>query len=89
VHAVAAGKVLVADQFGTYGLTVIVQHPGGDYSVYGSLSKITTEKGAVVTKGQVIGYVGSSDPDLPAHLHFELRPQGHAVDPMDFLRPSQ
>jgi murein hydrolase activator len=89
VHAVAAGKVLVADQFGTYGLTVIVQHPGGDYSVYGSLSKISTEKGAVVTKGQVIGYVGTSDPDLPAHLHFELRPQGHAVDPMDFLRPSQ
>ena len=88
VHAVAAGKVLVADQFGTYGLTVIVQHPGGDYSVYGSLSKITTEKGAVVTKGQVIGYVGTADPDLPAHLHFELRPQGHAVDPMDFLRPN-
>lgn len=89
VHAVAAGKVLVADQFGTYGLTVIVQHPGGDYSVYGSLSKITTEKGAVVTKGQVIGYVGTADPDLPSHLHFELRPQGHAVDPIDFLRPSQ
>ena len=88
VHAVAAGKVLVANLFGTYGLTVIVQHPGGDYSVYGSLSKITTEKGAVVTKGQVIGYVGTSDPDLPAHLHFELRPQGHAVDPIDFLRPS-
>jgi septal ring factor EnvC (AmiA/AmiB activator) len=88
VHAVAAGKVLVADQFGTYGLTVIVQHPGGDYSVYGSLSKITTEKGAVVTKGQVIGYVGTADPDLPAHLHFELRPQGRAVDPMDFLRPN-
>ena len=86
VHAVAAGKVLVADQFGTYGLTVIVQHPGGDYSVYGSLSKITTQKDAVVTKGQVIGYVGTADPDLPAHLHFELRPQGHAVDPMDFLR---
>lgn len=86
VHAVAAGKVLVADLFGTYGLTVIVQHPGGDYSVYGSLSKITTQKDAVVTKGQVIGYVGTADPDLPAHLHFELRPQGHAVDPMDFLR---
>jgi murein hydrolase activator len=86
VHAVAAGKVLVADQFGTYGLTVIVQHPGGDYSVYGSLSRITTTKGAVVSRGQVIGDVGSADPDLPAHLHFELRPQGHAVDPMDFLK---
>ncbi len=39
------------------------------------------------TKGQVIGFVGTADPDLPAHLHFELRPQGHAVDPIDFLRP--
>ncbi len=86
VHAVAAGRVLVAEPFGTYGLTVIVQHSGGDYSVYGSLSRLNTEKGAVVGKGDIIGYVGSSDPDLPAHLHFELRPGGHAVDPMDFLR---
>jgi septal ring factor EnvC (AmiA/AmiB activator) len=86
VRAVAAGRVLVAESFGTYGLTVIVQHAGGDYSVYGSLSKLNTEKGAVVSKGEVIGYVGSSDPDLPPHLHFELRPQGHAVDPLDYLR---
>lgn len=87
VRAVAAGRVLVAEPFGTYGLTVIVQHPGGDYSVYGSLSKLATEKGAAVSKGEIIGYVGSSDPDLPPHLHFELRPQGRAVDPTDFLQP--
>ena len=86
VRAVAAGHVLVADLFGTYGLTVIIQHPGGDYSVYGSLSRLNTQKGATVSKGQVIGYVGSADPDLPPHLHFELRPQGHAVDPLDYLR---
>jgi septal ring factor EnvC (AmiA/AmiB activator) len=86
VRTIGAGQVMVAETFGTYGLTVIVQHAGGDYSVYGSLSKLNTEKGAVVSKGEVIGYVGSSDPDLPPHLHFELRPQGHAVDPLDYLR---
>jgi septal ring factor EnvC (AmiA/AmiB activator) len=88
VHAVAAGKVLVAEPFGTYGLTVIIQHPGGDYSVYGSLGRIATAKGAVVSKGEVIGYVGSSDPELGPHLHFELRPEGRAVDPLDYLRPN-
>lgn len=89
VRAVASGKVLVAEPFGTYGLTVIIQHPGGDYSVYGSLSRIATEKGAVVGKGDVIGYVGASDPELGPHLHFELRPEGRAVDPLDYLRPQQ
>lgn len=86
VHAIAAGRVLVAESFGTYGLTVIIQHPGGDYSVYGSLSRIATHKGAVVGKDEVIGYVGTTDPELGPHLHFELRPEGHAVDPLDYLK---
>lgn len=87
VHAVAAGKVRVAEPFGTYGLTVIIEHPGGDYSVYGSLEKVTVKKGDVVGKGDVIGYVGSTDPDLGPHLHFEMRPEGRPVDPLDILKP--
>ncbi|MFN2400103.1 MAG: murein hydrolase activator EnvC [Gemmatimonadaceae bacterium] len=86
VKAVASGRVVVAEPFGTYGLTVIVQHGGGDYSVYGSLSRLGTQKGAVVSKSQVLGFVGASDPDLPSHLHFEIRPQGRAVDPLEWLR---
>ena len=86
VRAVSAGRVVVAEAAGTYGLTVIIQHSGGDYTVYGSLSRLATKKGDVVTRGQVIGYVGSSDPDLPPHLHFELRPEGRAVDPLDYLK---
>ena len=42
---------------------------------------------AVVGKGEVIGYVGTTDPALGPHLHFELRPEGHAVDPLDYLTP--
>ncbi|MDQ6831134.1 MAG: peptidoglycan DD-metalloendopeptidase family protein [Gemmatimonadota bacterium] len=86
VKAVAQGRVVVADQFGTYGLTVIVQHGGGDYSVYGSLGRLAVQKGASITKGQIVGYVGTSDPNFPAHLHFEIRPQGRAVDPLEWLR---
>jgi septal ring factor EnvC (AmiA/AmiB activator) len=89
VKAVSAGSVVVAETFGTYGLTVIVQHGGGDYSVYGSLSRLSVQKGAVVSKGQVLGYVGAADPELPPHLHFEMRPQGRAVDPLEWLRGRQ
>jgi septal ring factor EnvC (AmiA/AmiB activator) len=86
VHSVMSGKVAVAAALGTYGLTVIVDHGGGDYSVYGSLSKLSVNKGDVVSKGEVIGYVGSSDPDLQPHLHFEMRPESKAVDPLEWLK---
>jgi septal ring factor EnvC (AmiA/AmiB activator) len=86
VRAVSAGEVVLADQIGTYGQTVIVQHGGGDYSVYGSLQRIDVRQGQQVQKGQVIGAVGAADPDLPPHLHFEIRPKGRAVDPLEWLR---
>jgi septal ring factor EnvC (AmiA/AmiB activator) len=86
VASVSAGQVVVAEPFGTYGLTVIVQHGGGDYSVYGSLGRLAVQKGVRVSKGETIGFVGSADPDLPPHLHFEIRPNGRAVDPLEWLR---
>ena len=86
VHSVAPGTVVSVGQLGTYGLTVIVQHGGGDYSVYGSLNRLDVRKGQTVQKGQVIGAVGAADPDLPPHLHFEIRPKGRAVDPLEWLR---
>jgi len=86
VKSIGAGEVVLADNVGTYGPTVIVQHGGGDYSVYGSLSRIDVRKGQEITKGQSIGSVGATDPDLPPHLHFEIRPKGRAVDPLEWLR---
>ena len=89
MKAVAAGEVMVAEPIGTYGLTVIIQHGGGDYSVYGSLSRADVQKGQQVIKNQVIGAVGVSDPELAAHLHFEIRPKGRAMDPLSWLRREQ
>lgn len=86
VHAVAAGDVVLSAPLGTYGQTVIIEHGAGDYSVYGSLSTMSVAKGAHVTKGEVVGTVGMSDPDLPPHLHFEIRHGGPAVDPATWLR---
>ena len=85
VRSVASGEVMVADPIGTYGLTVIVQHGGGDYSVYGSLSRSDVHKGDKVTRGQVIGAVGRADPEMDPHLHLEIRPKGRATDPMAWL----
>ena len=87
VKSVAGGRVADVRQFGTYGLMVIIDHGGGDYSIYGSLSKADVEKGQAVKQGEIIGAAGVSDPELPAHLHFEIRQSGGAhVDPMTWLR---
>jgi septal ring factor EnvC (AmiA/AmiB activator) len=87
VKAVAAGVVALVDEsFATYGRTVFIQHGGNDYSVYSSLGKILVTKGAKIAKGQPIGTVGKSDPDMEPHLHFEMRPGQRAVDPLEWLR---
>ena len=89
VRAVAPGTVVSVGQLGTYGLTVIVQHGAGDYSVYASLANAGVRTGTAIRKGDVLGAVGVSDPDLQPHLHFEIRPQGRAVDPESWLRGSR
>lgn len=87
VKAIADGEVVFAEQAGTYGLTMIVQHGGGTYSMYASLQEIHARRGTQVRKGQTIGTVGQADSDLPPRLHFEIRPNGgRAVDPLDWLR---
>ncbi|HEY2067101.1 MAG TPA: peptidoglycan DD-metalloendopeptidase family protein, partial [Gemmatimonadaceae bacterium] len=60
VRAVAPGIVVSVGQLGTYGLTVILQHGGGDYSIYASLNSAAVHKGGSVKKGDVIGTVGVS-----------------------------
>jgi septal ring factor EnvC (AmiA/AmiB activator) len=89
VKSVSAGQVAYAGQMGTYGKTVILEHGGGDYSVYGSLNRIDVKKGTRVVKGQALGTVGVTDPGLGAHLHFEIRRGGPAVDPAEWLRAAR
>lgn len=87
VKSVGAGKVMMVRPLGTYGLTVFLDHGGGDYTIYGSLKTASVKEGQSIAKGDVVGVTGISDPDLPAHLHFEIRTGGReAVDPIKWLK---
>ena len=88
VKAVAPGTVVSVRPLGTYGLTVVLNHGGGDYSIYSSLNSGSVRAGNVIKRGDIIGTVGVSDPDLKPHLHLEIRtaPSQQAVDPERWLR---
>jgi len=87
IHAVESGKVRLVGQFGTYGLTVVLEHGNGYYSVYSHLQEAGVKLGASVTKGQAIGKVGGENTDYGPHLHFEIRGENQvALDPADWLK---
>jgi murein DD-endopeptidase MepM/ murein hydrolase activator NlpD len=86
IWAANEGIVIMAGWNGGYGNTVVIQH--GDSSVttlYAHMSGFATSVGDYVTSGQVIGYVGSTGLSTGPHLHFEVRINGSAVDPMPYL----
>jgi septal ring factor EnvC (AmiA/AmiB activator) len=87
VRSIAAGTVRVAQQLGTYGLSVIVDHGGGNYSLYGQLQSADVRIGQALERGQVVGRSGGANSDQGPHLHFEVRGEGgQAQDPVQWLR---
>jgi murein hydrolase activator len=87
VKAVESGKVRLVGQFGTYGLTVVVEHGNGYYSVYSHLQSAEVQLSASVARGQTIGTVGGENSDYGPHLHFEIRGENQvALNPVDWLR---
>ena len=81
VRSAAAGRVAFAGDRGSYGTTIIVEHPGGRQTLYGHLSQTQVQAGDLVDAGQVIGKSGSSGRSTGPHLHFEVLDGGHPVDP--------
>ena len=87
VKAVEAGKVRLVGQFGTYGLTVVVEHGNGYYSVYSHLESAAVKLGASISKSGTVGKVGGQNSDYGPHLHFEIRGENQiALDPTTWLR---
>lgn len=82
VVAPAAGVVSFADWRGGYGLLVILEHGGGLQTRFGHLSRLAVSSGQRIAQGQLVGLVGSSGRATGPHLHYELRTNGHAVDPL-------
>jgi len=87
VRAIASGTVSLAGPMRTYLTSVLIDHGGGYYSFYGSLSDAVVTPGERVVKGQVLGHVGGGSSEQGSHLHFEIRGQGGiALDPINWLK---
>jgi septal ring factor EnvC (AmiA/AmiB activator) len=84
VRAIHGGTVDFADPFAGFGTLVIVDHGGNSYSLYGYLGSAGVVRGARVEAGSELGRVGTAPGGQPG-LYFELRVDGRAVDPIQWL----
>lgn len=82
----APGTVVKAGWNGGYGRMVEVDHGNGFSTRYAHLSKIRVKVGQKLSTGDTIGDVGSSGRSTGPHLHYEIRRNGDAIDPVRFLR---
>ena len=69
-----------------YGDHVMIDHGGGIVTLYGHMQAIYVKPGDKVTKGQIIGKMGSTGRSTGTHLHFEVRKNGAVVDPRSYLK---
>ena len=85
VRAVESGQIAYADWYKGYGKLIILDHGGGFYTLYGFLSRLDLKKGDRTTKGQVIGLAGETGSLKGSKLYFEIRRNGEAQDPLQWL----
>ncbi|HSX56878.1 MAG TPA: M23 family metallopeptidase [Sphingomonas sp.] len=86
IYATADGVIGRAGRFGGYGNLITVNHGKGIETRYGHLSKILVASNTRVRRGQLIGLMGSTGRSTGSHLHYEVRIDGAAVNPMPFMQ---
>ena len=85
IYATADGMVDRAERAGGYGNMVEIDHGKGIATRYGHLSKILVAANQHVKRGDLIALMGSTGRSTGSHLHYEVRIDGHAVNPVPFL----
>ncbi|CQR70097.1 Murein DD-endopeptidase MepM [Sporomusa ovata DSM 2662] len=85
IFATADGVVEQSGWSGGYGNTVQIDHGNGIETIYGHNSSVLVNAGQSVKKGQIISYMGSTGRSTGPHVHYEVRVNGTAVDPIRFL----
>lgn len=89
IRAADGGQVIAAGWKGGYGKTVMINHGNRNgrnlVTLYGHMSRLAVSIGQSVSKGQVIGYEGSTGYSTGPHLHFEVRVNGAPVNPLGYL----
>ena len=86
IYATADGVVIRAEWGGGYGRVVYVKHAFGIETRYAHLAKIRVKKGQRVSRGQKIGDMGNSGKSTGTHLHYEVRVNGKAINPMTYIK---
>jgi murein DD-endopeptidase MepM/ murein hydrolase activator NlpD len=86
IHAIDGGVVKIVREWPLHGRTVGIDHGQGLESMYLHMSKLATTEGAVVKKGDVIGYVGSTGRSTAPHLHWTVYANAVPVNPLDWVR---
>lgn len=86
VRSSGGGVVERAGTDSSYGLFVLLQHPGGYQTMYGHLSRLLVSAGDSVAAGQVIALTGNTGRSTAPHLHFEVRLNGRSIDPTKVMR---
>ena len=82
VFATSDGVVGAAGWSGGYGLMITIGHGDGIQTRYGHLSRLNVAAGQEVVRGDVIGFVGSTGESTGPHVHYEVRVDGAALDPL-------
>jgi murein DD-endopeptidase MepM/ murein hydrolase activator NlpD len=85
VRSARGGVVTRAGWVGAYGFLVIVDHGGGWETRYAHLSRIDVTVGQRLAQSAIVGLVGSTGASTGPHLHFEVRREGLALDPLAYL----
>ena len=86
IHAAAAGTVTYSgNELKDYGNLVLIKHEGGYVTAYAHADRLIVNRGDTVTKGQVIGYAGSTGDVSTPQLHFEIRHDTQPVNPRPLL----
>ena len=86
IKAADGGTVTFAGYKGSYGYLVIIRHDNGTQTYYGHNSKLLVSAGQKVYKGQQIAKAGSTGRSTGTHCHFEVRINGKAVNPLNYLK---
>ncbi|MFH0857116.1 MAG: peptidoglycan DD-metalloendopeptidase family protein [bacterium] len=86
IYAIEKGRVILSGWSSGYGYNIIVDHGNGQKSRYAHFSKLYVKSGAVVTKGQQIGEMGSTGNSTGSHLHIEIIISGVKVNPLKYIQ---
>ena len=85
VYATGNGVVNIAGWEGGYGNLIVINHGYSYSTAYGHLSRLGVRVGQIIKRGQVIGFVGSTGKSTASHLHYEVRKDGKAINPINYF----